>query len=168
MKNIVFLLLGAPGGGKSKWIADNNLQKYTLCPDDIRLWFAPDTTNGISQKYNKEVWELLYRFLEVRVQDGEKFIIIDACHAGKNYFDTYARIVEKKSAAGYEIFGVVFHHNIETHMMLNSRRPEWKQVPPQVITRMHKNVEIFLTNNKEYRIITPSEAKEMILEGQHA
>jgi predicted kinase len=162
MKNVLFLTVGAPSGGKSSWIEDNNFQKYTLCPDNLRLLYSPDTTNGISQKYNKEVWDLLYRLVEVRAQDGEKFIIVDACHGGKNYFDTYSRIVEKKSAVGYEVIGVKFHLDIESHLLLNSRRPQWKQVPPKVIMRMHQNVENFLTNNTEYRIIGSMEAKEII------
>lgn len=57
------------GCGKSTFIKENNLEKYTLCADKIRLMFnAPEMNfnykEDIPQYNNKKVWDLLFSLLE--------------------------------------------------------------------------------------------------------
>ena len=52
---ILLLLRGSAGCGKSTWIEENNLKRYTLCADEIRLLcqgpvMQVDGTVGISQR----------------------------------------------------------------------------------------------------------------------
>lgn len=158
-KKKLVVLLGAPAGGKSKWISDNNLRKHTLSADDLRLLFSPDISKGISQKYNKEVWELLYRLVAVWAQDSVPLIILDNCHCGEKYFSKYAEIVK---SFDYQIIGVNFHQPLETHLLLNQERPRYKIVPPDIIANMHKNAENFLNQNRKWHIISPMEARDII------
>lgn len=159
--NLFLVLMSPPAGGKSKWIADNNLQKHTVCPDDLRLLFAPDISKGISQKYNKQVWDLHYQIIAARVSDGERLIVADACHTRESYFNRYKQIIEENNG-NYSIVAVSFLHDLSFHVYYNERRPKYKVVPVDVIKRMHKNAQILLDNNKVWDIASPSEAMEII------
>lgn len=154
--NKLYALLGAPGGGKSSWIIENNLQEHTISPDDLRLLFSPNISAGISQKYNKEVWELLYRLIECRAKDQVSPIIIDATNSKMRYFNSYKKIVEKYN---YKVVGVKFHHPmLSIHLTYNLLRPAYKHVPWEIVGKMWNQAENFLTHNKEFTVITPKEA----------
>ena len=78
----LIILRGAMGCGKSTFIKEHNLERFTLSSDQIRLMFnAPQmnikNSEEIPQFNNKKVWELLYSLLEERMKKGE-FTIIDA------------------------------------------------------------------------------------------
>ena len=89
----LLLLRGIQASGKSTWIKENNLEPYTLSADNIRLNIAnpvllEDGSYEISQKYNKVTWELLYNYLEMRMQNGD-FTIIDATHSDIKLLNKY-------------------------------------------------------------------------------
>ena len=89
----LLLLRGIQASGKSTWIKENNLEPYTLSADNIRLNIAnpvltEDGSYEISQKYNKVTWELLYKYLEMRMQNGD-FTIIDATHSDLKLLNKY-------------------------------------------------------------------------------
>ena len=89
----LLLLRGAQASGKSTWVAENNLEPYTLNADNIRLNIANPVLNEdgsieISQKYNKLTWELLYKYLEMRMENGD-FTIIDATHSDIKLMNKY-------------------------------------------------------------------------------
>ena len=84
MRKLV-ILRGAMGCGKSTFIKEHQLERFTLSSDQIRLMFnAPQLNTNYSEEIpqfnNKKVWELLYTILEERMKKGE-FTIIDAVHA---------------------------------------------------------------------------------------
>ena len=98
MRKLV-ILRGAMGCGKSTWLRENDLEKYTLCADTIRLQLsAPamsiEGKDTISQKYNKQTWEMLFFFLEERMKRGE-FTIIDAVHSKSSEFSKYKQLAEQ-------------------------------------------------------------------------
>ena len=64
----LIILRGAMGCGKSTFIKEHNLEKFTLSSDQIRLMFNAPQMNlkyyeEIPQFNNKKVWELLYSLL---------------------------------------------------------------------------------------------------------
>lgn len=93
MRKLV-ILRGAMGCGKSSFIKDHNLERFTLSSDQIRLMFNSPQMNvyyseEIPQYNNEKVWKLLYNILEERMKKGE-FTIIDAVHAyNDEYFTKY-------------------------------------------------------------------------------
>lgn len=96
----LIILRGAMGCGKSTFINEHDLERFTLNPDRIRLMFnAPQMNINYSEEIpqfnNKKVWELLYFILEERMKKGE-FTIIDAVNA---YTDEtllkYKKLAEK-------------------------------------------------------------------------
>ena len=89
----LLLLRGAQASGKSTWVTENNLEPYTLNADKIRLNIAnpilhEDGSIEISQKNNKLTWELLYKYLEMRMENGD-FTIIDATHSDIKLMNKY-------------------------------------------------------------------------------
>ena len=80
----LIILRGAPASGKSTFVKNHNLEDYTISTDDIRLLYGSpvigeDGSTSISQKNNKQVFELMFDVLEHRMLNGE-FIVVDATH----------------------------------------------------------------------------------------
>lgn len=57
----LLLMRGAPGVGKSTFIEKNNLKKYTLCADDIRLLMQTPVMQiegfELFNKYFRNLWD---------------------------------------------------------------------------------------------------------------
>ena len=79
---VLLLFRGAMGCGKSTFIAQHGLKRYTLCADKIRMLCQSPVLSindgyTISQKNDKLVWEIMFDLLENRMKRGE-FTVIDA------------------------------------------------------------------------------------------
>lgn len=136
---ILLLLRGAPGCGKSTWIAENELKPYTLSADDIRLLcqspiMQADGTEAISQSNDHTAWKILFQLLEVRMQKGE-FTVIDATNSKTSELNRYK---EMCSSYRYRIYCADFTDiPIEEVKRRNANREVLKQVPEAVIDRMY-------------------------------
>ena len=136
---VLLLLRGSPGCGKSTWIAENKLEKYTLCADDIRMmcsgpYLMPDGTVSINQSNDTVVWTMLFRLLETRMQNGE-FTVIDATNSKTSEMNRYKELCSQYK---YRMFCVDFTGiPIETVKEWNSKRPELKRVPDTAIDKMY-------------------------------
>ena len=91
----LIILRGAQGSGKSTFVKKNDLERFTLSADTIRLMLnSPeltiDHTEMIPQFNNKKTWNILYSLLEERMRKGE-FTIIDAVHSKKDDLSVYKR-----------------------------------------------------------------------------
>lgn len=101
MPNRLILTHGAPGAGKSTFIKNRDLEHFKISPDDLRLLLsAPITVKikghdrwQISQKKNQEVWQLAFRLLEERLQNGSD-TVFDACNFTQDYLNRYKRIAD--------------------------------------------------------------------------
>ena len=135
----LLLMRGAPGCGKSTYIEKNNLKKYTLCADEIRLLIQTPImqTNGdfvISQSNDNKVWSTLFDILETRMQRGE-FTVIDATNSKTKEMTRYRELAK---AYRYRIYCIDFTDlPIEICKERNRQRPEYKQVPDEVIDKMY-------------------------------
>ncbi|WDD88722.1 RNA ligase [Fusobacterium nucleatum] len=132
----LLLLRGAQASGKSTWVAENNLEPYTLNADNIRLNIANPVLleNGsieISQKYNKLTWELLYQYLEMRMQNGD-FTIIDATHSDIKLMNKYRDLA---NIYKYTIYYLEFDTPLEECLKRNRERIGYKYVPEKVIEK---------------------------------
>ena len=143
MKYLV-LTRGAVGCGKSTWIKNNNLERYTISPDNLRLTVQSPVTNikgklETSNKNDKFVWDLLKDLLEKRMERGE-FTIIDATHARSQFINSNYR--KLCSEYGYRCFIVDFSDvPIEVAKQRNAQRLEHQIVPEHVIDRMYAQLE---------------------------
>lgn len=137
----LLLLRGIQASGKSTWIKENNLEPYTLSADNIRLNIANPVLleNGsyeISQKYNKVTWELLYKYLEMRMQNGD-FTIIDATHSDLKLLNKYKDLA---STYKYTMYCLEFDVPLEEALKRNKERDNYKYVPERVIERTYETI----------------------------
>lgn len=137
----LLLLRGAQASGKSTWVAENNLEPYTLNADNIRLNIANPVLleNGsieISQKYNKLTWELLYQYLEMRMQNGD-FTIIDATHSDIKLMNKYRDLANTYK---YTIYYLEFDTPLEECLKRNRERIGYKYVPEKVIEKTWETI----------------------------
>ena len=132
----LLLLRGTQASGKSTWVVENNLEPYTLSADKIRLNIASPVLNEdgsieISQKYNKLTWELLYKYLEMRMENGD-FTIIDATHSDIKLMNKYRDLANTYK---YTIYYLEFDTPLEECLKRNRERIGYKYVPEKVIEK---------------------------------
>ena len=137
----LLLLRGIQASGKSTWIKENNLEAYTLSADNIRLNIAnpvllEDGSYEISQKYNKVTWELLYKYLEMRMQNGD-FTIIDATHSDIKLMNKYRDLANTYK---YTMYCLEFDVALEEALKRNKERDNYKYVPERVIERTYETI----------------------------
>lgn len=97
----LYILMGVSGSGKSKYIHDNHLERYTVSADGIRKMFGVGRTVGgdshdyynapIAYANNKLVFKLFYEILEERMRRGET-VYAEATHLGKGAFREYNKL----------------------------------------------------------------------------
>lgn len=163
MRKLV-ILRGAMGCGKSTFIKEHKLERFTLSSDQIRLMFnAPqmniDYSEEIPQFNNKKVWELLYTILEERMKKGE-FTIIDAVHAyNDESLAIYKKLAEKYR---YRLYILDFTDiSKEEVYKRNQTREKYKIVPNESIDRIYK---IFSKEkvSSSFKVIKPENFDEII------
>ena len=137
----LLLLRGAQASGKSTWVTENNLEPYTLSADKIRLNIANPILNEdgsieISQKNNKLTWELLYKYLEMRMGNGD-FTIIDATHSDIKLMNKYRDLANTYK---YTIYYLEFDTPLEECLKRNRERVGYKYVPEKVIERTWETI----------------------------
>lgn len=136
---VLILLRGAPGCGKTTWIENNGLNPYSLSADDLRLMcqspiLGVDGSYGISQSNDKTVWEILFQLLEARMQRGE-LTVIDATNSKTSEMNRYKTLA---SEYRYRIVLVdMTNIPIDVCKKQNAMRPQYKQVPDDVIDRIY-------------------------------
>lgn len=137
---VLLLLRGSAGCGKSTWIEENGLKPYTLCADDMRLLCSSQILNidgkeEVSQANDTTAWNMLFKFLEIRMQNGE-FTVIDATNSKTSEINRYKELC---SFYKYRMYCVDFTSiPIEVAKERNRNRlPEFKRVPDYVIDKMY-------------------------------
>ena len=101
MAKRLILMHGAPGSGKSTFIKKLGLEYITISPDTIRLLFSePEVMVAdnhscmqFSRKYDKEVWELIFKALEERMKNGSD-TVIDACNFTQDFIERYKSLAD--------------------------------------------------------------------------
>jgi len=134
------LLRGAPGSGKSTWLKKQGLEDYALCADRIRLMFQSPVMDNerhvfqISQKNDRQVWDLLFQLLEKRMERGE-LCIVDACHSKSQDFARYKKLIE---AYRYRMFCIDFSSvPLDVCSAQNASRQEHKIVSNEVLENIY-------------------------------
>lgn len=136
---VLLLLRGAPGVGKSTWIAQNGLKPYTLCADDIRMMCSsPSITVDGSEMINPAndtvVWDTLFKLLEIRMNSGE-FTVIDATNSKTSEMNRYKELCAQHK---YRMYCVDFTGvPIEVVKERNRGREPLKRVPEAAIDKMY-------------------------------
>lgn len=161
----LLILRGAPGAGKSTWIKENCLERYTLCPDEIRL-LCSSLEHSADGRYaiahNKETesktWKILFDLLDYRMSRGE-FTIIDGTASKTKDIQQYKDLADQYR---YRMFCVDFTDvPLEQCLAQNKQRPEWKWVPEEAIKNIYAR---FATQKVPagVKVIKPNEFDQLL------
>ncbi len=165
MRKLV-ILRGAMGSGKSTFIEQRHLERFTLSSDNLRLLFhSPELTTTYStmipQYDNKKVWKLLFYLLEERMKKGE-FTIVDAVHASKEDMQEYKKLAEKYR---YRVFVVDFTDiSKEELYKRNDKREEYKIVPRESIDRICRKIDKESVPSA-FKVVRPEEYESILTQG---
>ena len=135
----LLLFRGAPGCGKSTFIDNHGLRPYALSADEIRLKCQSAQQNiygveEISANNDKEVWNMLFKLLDIRMSKGE-FTVIDATNSKTAEINRYKEMAESYR---YRIFCIdMTDLPIEECKRRNAGIPYLKQVPEEAIDKMY-------------------------------
>jgi len=139
----LLVMRGAPGAGKTTWIANHGLTDYTISPDDLRVLCSstamqPTGEFKISQEPANEqfIWnELIFKILEYRMSRGE-LTVIDATASKTKDIKQYKELADKYR---YRVIVVDFTDvPLEVCLEQNRKRmPEYKRVPDAAIENIY-------------------------------
>lgn len=142
--NIITLLSGIIGTGKSTFIKENNLEEYTISTDSIRLMLGQPRhtvdSEGNVRKYianvdDKKVFDILYNIIESRMMRGE-YIVVDAMNVSSPSQNDIKKLAKKH---GYRINMIDIQGNMHIDQILeqNKNRVGYKVVPEETIKQKY-------------------------------
>ena len=136
---VLLLLRGSPGCGKSTWIKENGLERYTLSSDVIRFMCSSPVIDisgnpCVNLSNDHIVWDYLFKMLENRMQHGD-FTVIDATNSKTSEMNRYKELCENYK---YRIYCVDFTDiPMEVAKKRNTGRDIVKRVPEASIEKMY-------------------------------
>lgn len=143
----LFLLRGAPGSGKSSFIARHHLVPYAISGDEIRLLLADLTVyyekdadvlhQVIPRHVTIQTEKMRDNLVEHKMSYGET-VIVDGTHIVPSAIDHYKKWCEKYH---YECFVVdlMQHQTLEGLLKRNQIRMHYDWVKPEVVTQMYES-----------------------------
>lgn len=145
----IFLLRGAPGSGKSSFIARHRLQPYAISRDAIRLLLADltvyyqeetDTLHQVIPRHvTVQTQKMVDDLVEHKMSYGET-VIVDGTHVVPSAIEHFKPLVDKYH---YELFVVdlMEHNTLEGLLQRNQVRMHYDWVKPEVIKQMYRSYE---------------------------
>ena len=161
----IFLLRGAPGSGKSSFIARHHLQPYAISRDQIRLLLAnltyyyeedSDCLHQVIPRYANEQTEKMVDYLvEEKMKRGET-VIVDSTHIVQESIEHYKKWVE---CYRYELFVVdlMHHKNLRGLLNRNEVRRQYDWVKPEVVKEMYLTYQDNLHVPEWAHVISPTQ-----------
>lgn len=133
---LLVFLHGLPGTGKSTFIKENKLERYTLSLDQFRLLaHGPELDEkGINQDYTKFAAKIMNEIVEERMKKKE-FIILDGTYLKNEDIDSYKSLIKQYQ---YEFIVLNFDISLEKALEWNKNRETLKQVPDDVIRKLNE------------------------------
>ena len=145
----IFLLRGAPGSGKSSFIARHHLQPYAISRDQIRLLLADltvyyeeneDYLHQVIQRHvTVRTEQMVDNLVEHKMSYGET-VIVDGTHIVPSTIEHFKPLVDKYH---YELFVVdlMQHNTLESLLKRNEVRMHYDWVKPEVVKQMYRSYE---------------------------
>lgn len=143
----LFLLRGAPGSGKSSFIARHHLTPYAISRDQIRLLLADLTVyyqeeadylhQVIPRHVTVQTQKMVDNLVEHKMSYGET-VIVDGTHIVSSAIEHFKPWVDKYH---YELFVVdlMQHNTLENLLKRNQTRMHYDWVKPEVVKQMYRS-----------------------------
>lgn len=134
MSSIAYILIGAPGSGKSTWgkqLAEKNANVVRLCPDDFRAKFGWGEGD---QSVSAQAFAATRNGMDEALRNG-KDVLIDATNMYRKTRKDFVNIAKKHGAT---TVAVVFEAEKSLLLERNAKRGSegGRNVPEDVIDRM--------------------------------
>ena len=138
MKQRLFMMVGAPGTGKSTFVLNNMKEDFIyISRDEIRYSLLEEGDDYFA-KERKVFNEFILRINEAIMWDDYPNIIIDATHLTKA---SRAKVL-KRLATVDEIRAMVMTTPLEVALERNAKREGRTRVPDDVIKSMYNSFEL--------------------------
>lgn len=132
----LFIMMGAPGAGKSTFIKNSMVECIVVSRDKIRFSMVKEDESYFSKE--KEVYKEFVRLINEHLSKNCD-VVADATHlnaASRN------KLINCITAPNVNIHIVWIKTTLETCLKQNELRKGTRAyVPPSVITRMHQSIE---------------------------
>lgn len=138
MKTRLFMMVGAPGTGKSTFVLNNMKEDFIyISRDKIRYSLLEEGDNYFAKE--RQVFnQFILSINEAIMWDEYPNIIIDATHLTKA---SRAKVL-KRLASVDEIRAIVMTTPLETALERNAKREGRERVPDDVIKSMYESFEL--------------------------
>lgn len=138
MKQRLFMMVGAPGTGKSTFVLNNMKEDFIyISRDEIRYSLLEEGDDYFA-KERKVFNEFILRINEAIMWDDYPNIIIDATHLTKA---SRAKVL-KRLATVDEIRAMVMTTPLEVALERNAKREGRTRVPDDVVKSMYNSFEL--------------------------
>ncbi|KAA9257365.1 AAA family ATPase [Lactobacillus jensenii] len=166
----IFLLRGAPGSGKSSFIARHHLQPYAISRDSIRLLLADLTVyyeeeadylhQVIPRHVNVRTEQLVDNLVEHKMSYGET-VIVDGTHIAPSAIEHFKPLVDKYR---YELFVVDLMQNntLDNLLKRNQTRMHYDWVKPEVVKQMFNTYKAHPEFPEWAKMITPNQMERAL------
>lgn len=138
MKQRLFMMVGAPGTGKSTFVLNNMKEDFVyISRDEIRYSLLEEGDDYFA-KERKVFNEFILRINEAIMWDNYPNIIIDATHLTKA---SRAKVLKRLTTVD-EIRAMVMTTPLEVALERNAKREGRTRVPDDVIKSMYDSFEL--------------------------
>lgn len=140
----LYLMMGAPGSGKSTWIKNHlNPQDVYVSRDEIRFSMLKDGEDYFSHEGNVYA-TFIEKIVDGLLDDTKGKVIADASHLnaasrGKTVRAIYTELKDRETAADFDVNVIWLKTSLETCIERNSTREGRANVPNATIKQMWKS-----------------------------
>ncbi len=127
MKDI-YVLIGAPGSGKSTWAQKHFGKASIISSDDVREYMYGDA------QVQGNPWPVVYAILESKLASDLNPIVFDATNVKRKDRRRLINFIRTHVVGEFNLHGVVF--SVEKKELLRRNEIRDKPVPKDVIDRM--------------------------------
>lgn len=162
---VLVVMCGVMCSGKSTFINENGLYKYTICPDTIRTMISGthqgvDGTEGImyNQEAEKKTWEMVRDMVRNRLELGS-FTVLDATNLVLKNVQPFLQIAKDTHSRVF-VVDMMRENSFEDCVQRNEKR-EFNKIPESVLETAWQNYQNLKWNSK-VEVIAPSEFEEKV------
>lgn len=134
---VLYLMCGIPGSGKSTWIAKNKIDTDVLISRDaVRFSLVKEEEEYFSKE--TEVFNTFIEQINEAIDKGVSTIYVDATHINEN---SRNKVLDRLHLSEeVKVTPVFVNEKLATCLLRNSLREGRENVPPKVVTQMHRNL----------------------------